>query len=78
VAPSPASRIAAGGAVRLAAASTRSSRFHPATRSTCLVAAAVGELTAYEGVWKGLDAVALSEAASKDMIKRVTEEMRHD
>ncbi|MEV4544739.1 helix-turn-helix domain-containing protein [Micromonospora echinaurantiaca] len=36
------------------------------------------ELTAYERVWRGLDALALGEAESKDMIKRITGEMRHD
>ncbi|MFF5176208.1 helix-turn-helix domain-containing protein [Micromonospora sp. NPDC000089] len=36
------------------------------------------ELAAYERVWKGLDALALDEAESKDMIKRISGEMRHD
>ncbi|MBM0255701.1 helix-turn-helix transcriptional regulator [Micromonospora sp. 4G55] len=36
------------------------------------------ELAAYERVWKGLDALALGEAESKDMIKRITGETRHD
>ncbi len=36
------------------------------------------ELAAYERVWKGLDALALGEAESKDVIKRITGEMRHD
>ncbi|WP_406103758.1 helix-turn-helix domain-containing protein [Micromonospora globbae] len=36
------------------------------------------ELAAYERVWKGLDALALGEAESRDMIKRVIGEMRHD
>ncbi|MGN9778062.1 helix-turn-helix domain-containing protein [Micromonospora sp. H33] len=36
------------------------------------------ELAAYERVWRGLDALALSEAESKDMIKRLIGEMRHD
>ncbi|MFD2762933.1 helix-turn-helix domain-containing protein [Micromonospora eburnea] len=36
------------------------------------------ELAAYERVWKGLDALALGEAESKDMIKRIIGEMRHD
>ncbi|MEU5943697.1 helix-turn-helix transcriptional regulator [Micromonospora sp. NPDC047548] len=36
------------------------------------------ELAAYERVWKGLDALALGKAESKDMIKRITGEMRHD
>ncbi|RKN47719.1 helix-turn-helix domain-containing protein [Micromonospora endolithica] len=37
-----------------------------------------GELAAYERVWKGLDALALGEAESKDLIKKITGEMRHD
>ncbi|MFG3577815.1 helix-turn-helix domain-containing protein [Micromonospora chersina] len=36
------------------------------------------ELRAYENAWTGLDALALSEAESRDMIKRVIGEMRHD
>ncbi|MGN9806449.1 helix-turn-helix domain-containing protein [Micromonospora sp. L32] len=36
------------------------------------------ELAAYERVWKGLDALALGEAESKDMIKRITGETWHD
>lgn len=36
------------------------------------------ELAAYERAWKGLDALALGEAESSDMIKRITGEMRHD
>ncbi|RQX00052.1 helix-turn-helix domain-containing protein [Micromonospora inaquosa] len=36
------------------------------------------ELAAYERVWGGLDAMALGEAESKDMIKRISGEMRHD
>ncbi|MFF0232697.1 helix-turn-helix domain-containing protein [Micromonospora sp. NPDC005254] len=36
------------------------------------------ELAAYERVWRGLDALALDEAESKDMIKRISGEMRHD
>ncbi|WP_433112516.1 helix-turn-helix domain-containing protein [Micromonospora sp. CA-246542] len=36
------------------------------------------ELAAYERVWEGLDAMALDEAESKDMIKRISGEMRHD
>ncbi|MFG3604359.1 helix-turn-helix domain-containing protein [Micromonospora chersina] len=36
------------------------------------------ELRAYENAWNGLDALALSEAESRDMIKRVIGEMRHD
>ncbi|MEU8130013.1 helix-turn-helix transcriptional regulator [Micromonospora sp. NPDC049049] len=36
------------------------------------------ELAAYERVWGGLDAMALDEAESKDMIKRISGEMRHD
>jgi hypothetical protein len=36
------------------------------------------ELAAYERVWRGLDGLALGEAESKDMIKRITGEMRHD
>ncbi|MEV4719867.1 helix-turn-helix transcriptional regulator [Micromonospora noduli] len=36
------------------------------------------ELAAYERVWRGLDVLALSGAESKDMIKRISGEMRHD
>ncbi|MEV0881865.1 helix-turn-helix transcriptional regulator [Micromonospora echinofusca] len=36
------------------------------------------ELSAYERVWRGLDTLALSEADSKDMIKAIIGEMRHD
>ncbi|NJP31019.1 helix-turn-helix domain-containing protein [Micromonospora sp. HSS6-12] len=36
------------------------------------------ELQAYGAVWKGLDARALGEAESKDMIKQIIGEMRHD
>ncbi|PSK61863.1 hypothetical protein B0E53_06235 [Micromonospora sp. MH33] len=36
------------------------------------------ELRAYENAWTGLDALALSEAESRDMIKRVIGEGRHD
>ncbi|MFJ5544996.1 helix-turn-helix domain-containing protein [Micromonospora chalcea] len=36
------------------------------------------ELAAYERVWKGLEELALDEAESKDMIKRLAGEMRHD
>ncbi|MFF0468313.1 helix-turn-helix domain-containing protein [Micromonospora zamorensis] len=36
------------------------------------------ELRAYEDVWKGLDALALSPADSRDMIKRLVGEMQHD
>lgn len=36
------------------------------------------ELVAYERVWQGLDALALGEAESTDMIKRIAGEMRHD
>ncbi|MEU1844163.1 helix-turn-helix domain-containing protein [Micromonospora sediminicola] len=36
------------------------------------------ELRAYENAWSGLDALALSEAESRDMIKRVIGEIRHD
>ncbi|MET8202685.1 helix-turn-helix domain-containing protein [Micromonospora taraxaci] len=36
------------------------------------------ELAAYERVWGGLDALALEEAESKDMIKRIAGETRHD
>ncbi|MFG2064477.1 helix-turn-helix domain-containing protein [Micromonospora sp. NPDC048871] len=36
------------------------------------------ELAAYERVWRGLDALALCEAESKDMIKRLIGEIRHD
>ncbi|MGW0505678.1 helix-turn-helix domain-containing protein [Micromonospora sp. NPDC003241] len=36
------------------------------------------ELAAYERVWRGLDALALGEAESKDMIKRLIGEIRHD
>lgn len=36
------------------------------------------ELRAYEDVWSGVAALALSEAESRDMIKRAAGEMRHD
>ncbi|WP_326563993.1 helix-turn-helix transcriptional regulator [Micromonospora peucetia] len=36
------------------------------------------ELAAYERVWRGLDALALGEAESKDIIKRIIGEMWHD
>ncbi|MFG2010584.1 helix-turn-helix domain-containing protein [Micromonospora sp. NPDC048868] len=36
------------------------------------------ELAAYEKVWRGLDGLTLNEAESKDMIKRLTGEIRHD
>ncbi|MET8311317.1 helix-turn-helix transcriptional regulator [Micromonospora sp. NPDC005173] len=36
------------------------------------------ELAAYERVWRGLDSLSLHEAESKDMIKRITGEIRHD
>ena len=36
------------------------------------------ELAAYESTWKGVDALALGEAESRDMIKRIIGEMRHD
>ncbi|MGW3887939.1 helix-turn-helix domain-containing protein [Micromonospora chokoriensis] len=36
------------------------------------------ELAAYERVWGGLNALALEEAESKDMIKRIAGETRHD
>lgn len=36
------------------------------------------ELMAYENTWKGVDALALGEAESRDMIKRIIGEMRHD
>ncbi|MET8258202.1 helix-turn-helix transcriptional regulator [Micromonospora sp. NPDC005205] len=36
------------------------------------------ELAAYQRVWRGLDALALGEAESTDMIKRIAGEMRHD
>ncbi|MGV9766453.1 helix-turn-helix domain-containing protein [Micromonospora tulbaghiae] len=36
------------------------------------------ELVAYERVWRGLDGLALGEEESKDMIKRLAGEMRHD
>lgn len=36
------------------------------------------ELAAYERVWRGLDGLALDEEESKDMIKRLAGEMRHD
>ncbi|QGN48629.1 helix-turn-helix domain-containing protein [Micromonospora sp. WMMC415] len=36
------------------------------------------ELAAYERVWRGLDVLTLGEAESKDMIKRIIGEMRHD
>ncbi|KAB1138797.1 helix-turn-helix domain-containing protein [Micromonospora sp. DT46] len=36
------------------------------------------ELSAYERVWRGLDALALGETDSMDMIKTIIGEMRHD
>ncbi len=36
------------------------------------------EVTAYRRVWTGLDALALDEAQSKDMIKQILGEARHD
>ncbi|MFF0176733.1 helix-turn-helix domain-containing protein [Micromonospora profundi] len=36
------------------------------------------ELRAYEDTWRGLVALALGEAESRDMIKRLIGEMRHD
>ncbi|MBY8870471.1 helix-turn-helix domain-containing protein [Micromonospora sp. PLK6-60] len=36
------------------------------------------ELAAYENTWKGVAALALGEAESKEMIKRLVGEMRHD
>ncbi|WP_433496020.1 helix-turn-helix domain-containing protein [Micromonospora sp. CA-248089] len=36
------------------------------------------ELAAYENTWKGVDALALGEAESRDMIKRIIGETRHD
>ncbi|MFC0003520.1 helix-turn-helix domain-containing protein [Micromonospora siamensis] len=36
------------------------------------------ELAAYENTWRGVETLALSEAESKDMIKRIAREMRHD
>ncbi|WP_431899008.1 helix-turn-helix domain-containing protein [Micromonospora chalcea] len=36
------------------------------------------ELVAYERVWRGLDGLALDEEESKDMIKRLAGEIRHD
>ncbi|NYF59337.1 helix-turn-helix domain-containing protein [Micromonospora purpureochromogenes] len=36
------------------------------------------ELAAYESTWKGVDALALGEAESMDMIKRIIGETRHD
>ncbi|MDH6464311.1 transcriptional regulator with XRE-family HTH domain [Micromonospora sp. A200] len=36
------------------------------------------ELAAYQGAWKSLDALALDEAQSTDMIKRIIGEQRHD
>ncbi|PWU48062.1 transcriptional regulator [Micromonospora globispora] len=36
------------------------------------------ELNSYRGVWSSLDALALDEAQSTDMIKKVIGEMRHD
>lgn len=36
------------------------------------------EMAAYDRVWRGLDALALGEAESRDMIKRLIGEMRHD
>ncbi|MFF4874803.1 helix-turn-helix domain-containing protein [Micromonospora sp. NPDC000668] len=36
------------------------------------------ELAGYERVWRGLDSLSLHEAESKDMIKRITGEIRHD
>ncbi|MFG1674618.1 helix-turn-helix domain-containing protein [Micromonospora sp. NPDC049282] len=36
------------------------------------------ELAAYESTWNGLVALAFGEAESRDMIKRIAREMRHD
>ncbi|SCG16632.1 Helix-turn-helix domain-containing protein [Micromonospora echinofusca] len=36
------------------------------------------EMAAYDRIWRGLDALALGEAESRDMIKRLIGEMRHD
>ncbi|MFI7080614.1 helix-turn-helix domain-containing protein [Micromonospora sp. NPDC049903] len=36
------------------------------------------ELAAYHGVWRSLEQLALDEAQSMDMIKRIIGEMRHD
>ena len=36
------------------------------------------ELAAYENTWKGVDALAFGEAESRDMIRRIIGEMRHD
>lgn len=36
------------------------------------------ELAAYESTWNGVEALALSEAESRDMIKRIAGELRHD
>ncbi|WP_327025758.1 helix-turn-helix domain-containing protein [Micromonospora sp. NBC_01739] len=36
------------------------------------------EMAAYERVWRGLDGLALGEAESKDMIKKLIGEIRHD
>ncbi|MEV4467388.1 helix-turn-helix transcriptional regulator [Micromonospora echinofusca] len=36
------------------------------------------EMAAYDRVWRGLDALALGEAESRDMIKRLIGEMQHD
>ncbi|MEV6368170.1 helix-turn-helix transcriptional regulator [Micromonospora musae] len=38
----------------------------------------VDELQAYQKVWNGLEALALREAESRDMIKRIIGELRHD
>lgn len=35
-------------------------------------------MAAYQRVWRGRDALALVEAESTDMIKRIAGEMRHD
>ncbi|MEH1016662.1 helix-turn-helix transcriptional regulator [Micromonospora sp. CPCC 206060] len=36
------------------------------------------ELSAYETTWRGIESLALDEGESKDMIKRIAGEMRHD
>ncbi|MFE2614422.1 helix-turn-helix domain-containing protein [Micromonospora chalcea] len=36
------------------------------------------ELAAYESTWKGVDALALGEAESRDVIKGIVGELRHD
>ncbi|MEU5943761.1 DUF5753 domain-containing protein [Micromonospora sp. NPDC047548] len=36
------------------------------------------ELSAYEGAWRGVAALALDEGESRDMIKRIVGELQHD